>query len=81
MLTGRNRLKTKTLKAKADFLNKMSDHQTTTMIGLELDEEIRRKEFERQTGAAGVAKQREINYWKEVSKNLQMGRDCDLDLD
>jgi hypothetical protein len=48
---------------------------------VELDEEIRRKEFERRTGAAAAAKQREINYWKEVSKNLQMGRDCDLDLD
>ena len=59
----------------------MSDHQTTTVIGLELDEELRRKEFERRTGAAAAAKQQEINYWKEVSKNLQMGRDCDLDLD
>jgi hypothetical protein len=74
-------MKTKTLKAKADFSIKMSDHQTTTVIGLELDEELRRKEFERRTGAAVAAKQREINYWKEVSKNLQMGRDCDLDLD
>jgi len=65
----------------------MSDHQTTTtpqnnvVREVELDEELRRKEFERRTGAAAAAKQREINYWKEVSKNLQMGRDCDLDLD